>query len=313
MTAVTAISTKGLTRRFGALVATDGVDYEVPTGTVSARSGPTGAGKTTRLSLLSGYLKPTAGSGTVLGRPMGDVAALKGRLGVYPQDAALDPRRPVVAQLALWAELSGLSRSQAVAEARRALDSVDLADRADDPAGRLSHGMARRAGLAGALLGSPDLVLLDEPTAGLDPRVGHEVRELIAGLRGRVTAVVSSHNLAELQAICDHATILDHGRIVAQGPLDELTRAGAEVRVELAGPPPDLAPLTALPRVLDAREGEEPEVLVVEFDTADGTPAEEPLAAVLRHLLDAGALVREVRRGRSLERRFLELTGVAGE
>jgi len=303
-----AIRTEALTRRYGSLVANDQLDYVVPTGTVSALIGPNGAGKTTLLSLLTGYLRPSGGKGTILGRPLGDVARLKGRLGVYPQDAALDPRRTVGAQLTLWAELSGLGRREAQAEARRSLDRVGLGDRADEPAGRLSHGMARRAGIAGALLGSPDLVLLDEPTAGLDPRSAHEVRDLISGLRGRVTAVVSSHNLAELQAICDHATVLDHGRIVAQGPLDQLTRAGAEVRIVLTEPPPDVAPLLDLPRVIEARAEDDERTLLVEFDTTDGTPAEAPLADVLRHLLDAGTLVREIRRGRTLEQRFLELT-----
>lgn len=303
-----AVRTEALTRRYGALVANDALDYRVPAGSVSGLIGPNGAGKTTLLSLLTGYLRPSSGGGTVLGRPLGDVASLKGRLGVFPQDAALDPRRTVVAQLALWGELSGLARREAVAEARRSLESVGLAERADEPAGRLSHGMARRAGIAGALLGSPDLVLLDEPTAGLDPRSAHEIRKLVSGLRGRVTAVVSSHNLAELQAICDYATVLDRGRIVAQGPLDELTRAGAEVSVTLAEPFPDLAPLLSLPRVLAAGEGEDPRELVVEFDATAEAPVEEPLAGVLRALLDAGALIREVRRGRTLEQRFLELT-----
>ena len=306
-----AIRTEALTRRFGSLVAVDAIEYEVPVGAVSALIGPNGAGKTTLLSMLCGWLKPSKGGGDVLGARLGDTSALKGRLGVYPQDASLQPRRKVVHQLALWGELSGMGRDEALSSARSSLSRVGLADKADHPAGTLSHGMARRAGIAAALLGKPDLLLLDEPTAGLDPRAAHDVREILAGLRGTATVVVSSHNLSELQSICSHATILDHGRIVAQGSLDELTRAGAEVCIQLAqsARDPDLASLRQLARVraVELTKG----VLTVRFDASEEVPVEEPLAEVLKALLGSGSLVAEVRRGRSLEQRFLELTGGA--
>lgn len=304
-----AISTKGLTRRYGALTALDGVDYEVPLGAVSGLIGPNGAGKTTLLSLLCGYLRPNSGAGQVLGAELGRLPGLKGRLGVYPQDAALDGRRTVWAELTFWAELSGHGGDEARAAARMALDRVGLGDRLATPCRGLSHGMARRAGIAGALIGEPELVLLDEPTAGLDPRSAHEVRTLVARIAAEqgATVVISSHNLGELQDLCDHAVILDHGRIVAAGGLDSLTRRGAEVRIECVGAPANLAPIENLPRVLQVEATGE--LLTIRFDTSDDTPMEEPLATVLARLLEEGARIREVRQGRTLEQRFLELTG----
>jgi ABC-type multidrug transport system ATPase subunit len=301
-----AIDTRGLTRRYGSLMALDAVDYVVPKGTISGLIGPNGAGKTTLLSLLCGYLRPNAGGGDVLGAPLGDLAQLKGRLGVYPQDAQLDPRRTVWAELTFWGELSGLGRDEARSAARSALERVGLADRLSTRCKGLSHGMARRAGIAGALLGKPELVLLDEPTSGLDPRAAHEVRSLVGALEG-ATVVISSHNLAELQDLCGHAVILNHGKIVASGPLESLTNQGAEVRIECVGRPANLAPIEKIPRVLsvEATNG----MLTIRFDTSGDTPMEEPLAEVLRRLLDEGARIREVRQGRTLEERFLELTG----
>jgi ABC-2 type transport system ATP-binding protein len=309
--AAPAIRTDGLTRRFGAVTAVDDISYEVPWGAISGLIGPNGAGKTTLLSLLCGYLRPSAGGGTVLGHRFGELPALKGRLGVFPQDASLNPRRPVVHQLALWAELSGMSRAEAVAAAKRALERVGLADRARDLAGTLSHGMAKRAGIAAAFMGAPELVLLDEPTAGLDPRSAHQIRSLYSALRGRATVVVSSHNLQELQEVCDHATIVDRGRIVAQGPLDDITVADTEVRISLApssAPPPSVEALAALDGVTGAELTEDGRSVLVRFVDDPARGVEVPLAAVLRHLLDAEALISEIHRGRSLEERFLELT-----
>ncbi len=304
-----AIETTGLTRRYGSLTALDAVQYCVPAGAISGLIGPNGAGKTTLLSLLCGYLRPNAGSGTILGAPLGDLPRLKGRLGVYPQDAALDHRRTVWAELTFWAELSGLGRDEAKSASRTALGQVGLGDRLGTSCAGLSHGMARRAGIAGALLGKPDLVLLDEPTAGLDPRSAHDVRTLVATIAEEqgATVVISSHNLTELQDLCDHAVILDHGHIVASGPLESLTHGGAEVRIQCVGRPANLAPVEKLPRVLSVEATDD--LLTVRFDTSGDMPMEEPLAAVLSRLLEEGARIREVRQGRTLEQRFLELTG----
>jgi ABC-2 type transport system ATP-binding protein len=301
-----AVRTCGLTRRYGRLVAVDHVDYLVPTGSVCGLIGPNGAGKTTLISLLAGYLRPSHGSGVLLGCPLNS-AGLRGRITVLPQNATFPPRRRAVDLLTFYGELTGARAPDAAGAARAALAAVGLQDRARDRAGHLSHGMARRLGLAQACLGRPDLVLLDEPTAGLDPRTAFEVRRLIAGLRGRATVVVASHNLAELQSLCDYATILNRGRIVAQGPLDELTRADEEVRVGIRGNAPVLAEVARLEGVVEADLAEEGQLLVVRFSSHQ-VPAERGTAALLRYLLDRGTVVTSLNRGRSLEQRFLELT-----
>ncbi len=301
-----AVKTQGLTRRFGRLTAVDRVDYQVPRGSVAALIGPNGAGKTTLISMLAGYLRPQEGQGELLGFPLGH-PELRGRFTVLPQDARLPPQRRCLELLAFWGELGGLGPAEALTAAREVLHAVGLGDRAEERAGNLSHGMAKRLGLAQAFLGQPELILLDEPTAGLDPRNAFEIRRLVGQLRGRATIIVSSHNLAELQSLCDHATILSKGRIVAQGPVEELTQADQEIRIEWAGKEPDLAALRGLRPVAEAEIVEDATALLVRFSSSEVT-LDDGTAAVLRALLDGGTFVRGLSRGRSLEQRFLELT-----
>ena len=170
----------------------------------------------------------------------------------------------------------------------------------------LSHGMAKRVALAQALLGRPPLVLLDEPTAGLDPRIAHQVRQLILGMRGLQTVVVSSHNLQELEQLCDAAAILDRGRLVQAGSLAELTQQAAEFRVQVAQGTVIVPELEALPGVLSARmEGES--LLLVRFDGQAHKP-EAVISRVVAHLLQTGVLILGVSRGQRLEERVLQLT-----
>lgn len=301
-----AIETRVLTRRFGSLTAVDRVDYKVPKGCISGLIGPNGAGKTTLFSMLAGYLKPTEGGGEVLGLPLGH-PELRGRFSVLPQDARCPPQRRMIDLLTFWGELGGLGPNEARSAGHAVLHQVGLGDRADERAGNLSHGMAKRLGLAQAFLGQPELILLDEPTAGLDPRSAFEIRSVIASLRGRSTLVVSSHNLGELQDMCDHATILTQGRIVAQGPLEEITQADQEVRIGVRGEAPDLTALRSLREVAEVEPVEEGTALLVRFSSSS-VHADEGTAVVLRSLLDHGTLVTSLSRGRSLEQRFLELT-----
>lgn len=302
-----AIETAGLTRRFGKLAAVDGVSYQVPRGSISGLIGPNGAGKTTLLSMLAGFLRPSAGRGTLLGRPLGS-PEVRGRFAMLPQDAQLPPRRRVGELLAFWGELAGLAAPEARAAAREALAAVGLLDKAHERARHLSHGMAKRVGIAQAFMGQPELILLDEPTAGLDPRNSFEIRQMIANLKGRSTVVISSHNLAELQTLCDHAAILSRGRIIVQGRLDEITQADEEVRIGVTGAGVDLAALrAALPEVAESELADDGNTLLVRFSSAR-TTVEKGTAAVLRYLLDRGTLITSLARGRTLEQRFLELT-----
>jgi ABC-2 type transport system ATP-binding protein len=233
-----AIRAVGLTKRFQSKAAVDSVTLSIAVGSVYGLIGPNGAGKTTTFSMLAGYLRPTEGSVEVLGFAPSAVDALRARLGVLPQDAVLPPSDTVGELLIHLARIQGLPQNRALEASHVALDEVAGGAWWGQRCSSLSHGMAKRVALAQALLGGPEVVLLDEPTAGLDPRVAWEMRQLIKAktdARGRRrTIVISSHNLQELEEICDGAAILDRGRLVASGTMAELTAANEEVRIELA-------------------------------------------------------------------------------
>ena len=289
--------------------ALDGFDLEVPTGVISGVVGPNGAGKTTLFSVICGYLRPDAGEVDVLGQGPFDPWRLKGRLGALPQDASLDDRLTCVEFLLYVARLQGLPRRDAEGEAHRTLGELNLAERAADKIGSLSHGMRRRLASASALLGHPELVLLDEPTSGLDPAQSRDLRQVLLRMRGRSTLLVSSHNLDELERICDHLVLVDHGRCTRQGTVDEITGRGRHVAWELG---PGEVPLEALREALpDHGWTWEPGVAgghLVQIpppdDDLDGSSV-----VVARLLADASVAIRAVRRGRSLEESYLEGEG----
>ena len=167
--------------------------------------------------------------------------------------------------------------------------------------------MAKRVALAQALIGDPEVVLLDEPTAGLDPRVAYEVREIVRSRKGRCTLIVSSHNLHELEQICDAAAILDRGRLVAEGTMAELTAATEEIRIKLAPGPVPIGPVREIPFVTRADFDEERRELVVHFERR-AADAETVIGATLMALLQNGARVSGVSKGRGLEQRVMEMT-----
>jgi ABC-type multidrug transport system ATPase subunit len=314
-----AIRVSGLTKRFQSKTAVDGVTLSIQIGSVYGLIGPNGAGKTTTFSMLAGYLRPTAGSVEVLGFAPSAVDALRARLGVLPQDAVLPPSDTVGEFLVHLARIQGLSRDKALEASRGALDEVAGGAWWGQRCASLSHGMAKRVALAQALLGDPEVVLLDEPTAGLDPRVAWEMRQLIKAKtdsRGRRrTILISSHNLHELEEICDGAAILDRGRLVASGSMAELTAANEEVRIELApgtrrGTEPgqvSLAPIRDLPTVsaVDFDDERCALAITVKRQQAD---AETVIGQVLLILLHNQVRISGVVKGRGLERRVMDLT-----
>ena len=199
---------------------------------------------------------------------------------MLPQDADLPAYLDVGTPLTTWARLSGELRPEAAA--RVALERVQLADTWDASPRALSHGMAKRVALAQALLGEPALLLLDEPTAGLDPRAAAEVRTLLGRLRGQRTVIISSHNLTELEQLCDAVTVLDHGKVVQDGTLAEVTRRGAEFSVQVSQgdvPRPEVRALQRWPAPSCHPQGRSG------CGCADAPPAEDVLASVLETLL----------------------------
>jgi ABC-2 type transport system ATP-binding protein len=296
-------------KRFGAIQALGGFTLQVPKGAFFGLVGPNGAGKTTAFSLACGFLRPDAGELEILGGSGFHPVRLKGRLSAMPQDAALGRETRCLDHLVFFARLQGLSAGKARREADRVLEELGLAERRDSKTKTLSHGMLRRLAVAQALLGAPELVLLDEPTSGLDPRHAHELRELLRRVHGAGrTLVVSSHNLHELEALCDHVAFVDRGVVVAAGSTDVVTGRGQEVQIGL-GPGP--APLAGVERALAGDRlvwDADRRLIRIAFQPTPDRQAEEVIGLALRALLDGGARIAEVRRGASLETRFLEMT-----
>jgi ABC-type multidrug transport system ATPase subunit len=304
-----------VTKRFGVKTAVDDVTLSVPMGQVYGLIGPNGAGKTTTFSMMAGYLRPTEGSLEILDFAPTAVDELRSRVGVLPQDALLPANDLVGDFLVHMARLQDIPDDKAEELARQALVDVEGKDWWGQRCGSLSHGMAKRVAVAQAFLGAPDVVLLDEPTAGLDPRVAWEMRQLIKSKKGRATIIISSHNLQELEEICDAAAILDRGRVIASGPISELTAANEEIRIKVApgtkrGTQPGQVPvakLEELPIVRTIQFDEEDREILVSFERSKAD-AETVIGAVLWVLLQAQVRISGVAKGRGLEQRVMDLT-----
>lgn len=206
------IEVQQVTKKYGSNTALDNVEFSLESGAPVALVGPNGAGKTTLFSLLCGYIQPSAGKINILGHSPGD-SALFGRLSALPQDAQLDPRFSIAMQLNFYARLQGMSSKQAKTDTLRVLDMVGLIDAAKSLPTELSHGMRKRATIAQALLGSPEIVMLDEATAGLDPANAKEIRAIVADHADSVNFILSSHDLNELERLCDRVLYLENGRL----------------------------------------------------------------------------------------------------
>jgi ABC-2 type transport system ATP-binding protein len=313
-TAEIAVRLKKITKRFGAKIAVDDVSLQIKAGSVYGLIGPNGAGKTTTFSMMAGFLKPTSGTIEVLGFYPQQTDMLRSRVGVLPQDAILPPIEKVGEFLTTLARLQMVPAKDAQSMSRAVLEEVGGSEWWNVKCGALSHGMAKRVQLAQALLGSPDVVLLDEPTSGLDPRSAYEVRQLIKNRRRRCTLIVSSHNLQELEEICDAAAILDRGRLVTSGSMNELTASTQEVHVKIAGSGGKSAEqsipmgkVRELPSVGGVEWDDDKSELVINFDRKNAD-AEAVIAHVLWLLLNEKVRISGVTKGRSLEARVMDLT-----
>jgi ABC-type multidrug transport system ATPase subunit len=296
-------------KRFGAIEALRGLDLEVPRGSLFGLIGPNGAGKTTAFSIACGFLSPDAGEVSILDTGPFHPHRLKGRMTALPQDAFLGAETRCLEHLEYYGRLQGMSAPEARRQGERLLDEVGLGERRQAKARTLSHGMLRRLTVAQALLGEPELILLDEPTSGLDPRHAHELRELLRRTRrdGR-TLVISSHNLPELEALCDHVAFIDHGILRAAGATDAVTGKGQEVEIELEATESALDSLRAALAGDTVTWDEGARLVRIVFEPGEGRAAEDVIGQALRLLLDAGARIGGVRRGTSLERKFLEMS-----
>jgi lipooligosaccharide transport system ATP-binding protein len=239
-----AISIRGVVKRFGAIVAVDGLDLEVPAGACFGLLGPNGAGKSTTMRMLTAQALADTGAITVLGYEMPrESKQARMEMGVVPQLDNLDVELTCRQILTVFARLYRVPKGERAAAVQRALELANLAPRADTIVRELSGGMRRRLLVGRGLIHQPRLVLLDEPTVGLDPQVRQELWSLIDGLRERgVTVMMSTHYIEEAERLADVVAVMSKGKIVAQGTPAELVRAYAGEQVlEVYGPPARLA------------------------------------------------------------------------
>lgn len=214
-----AIETHGLSKHFGQRKAVDGLTINIPSGTIAGFIGPNGAGKTTTIRLLLGLVRPSAGSATILGKPLNEPRSYLPRVGALVEAPAFYPSLSGRTNLEVLARLGGYSRSRV----SQLLELVELSDRARDRVGGYSQGMKQRLGVAMALLPDPDLLILDEPANGLDPLGIIQMRDLLRGLREQgKTIFLSSHLLGELEQITDWLVMLNQGKAIFSGPARDL-------------------------------------------------------------------------------------------
>jgi ABC-2 type transport system ATP-binding protein len=245
---VTMLQAQGIVMRYGPRTAVDGVDLTVAPGEILGLLGPNGAGKTTLLRRLAGLLPGTAGTVDLGGGDPAVDPAARARLGYLPEDPPLYADDIALQYVTYLAGLSGVPRANRKEAAREALERVGAAKLSGRLIGRLSKGQRQRVALAGAIVHRPDVLLLDEPSEGLDPRQMVALRTLLGDLKKKASIVFSTHLLAEAQAVCDRVVVIDQGRIVLDRPAGA---AANRIRVEVAGAAsPDLrAALLAVPGV----------------------------------------------------------------
>jgi ABC-2 type transport system ATP-binding protein len=299
-----------LTRRYGGTLALDSVSFKVAPGEVAGFLGPNGAGKSTCLKILTGSLAPDGGRARIGGEDVvANSLAVRRLIGFMPETVPLYPESPVGELLRFVAELKGVPRRERDDHLAGISARTGIADVQGKLVGHLSKGYRQRVGLAQALVGDPPVLILDEPTAGLDPHQIVEIRELIRGLRGHKTVLLSSHILTEVSQVCDRVLILDKGRLVCEESAGSLARYGAGDKhaVSLTWDGDREAVGAALAGVVGVDEvrltADGAEVLI------GGNPVEVKPRLVESVLAAGGRLQRLEEHGPTLEDLFLRLTG----
>jgi lipooligosaccharide transport system ATP-binding protein len=299
------IKASGLTKRFGDFTAVDGIDFELRRGEAFGFLGPNGAGKSSTMRMIGCVSPPTGGELTILGMdPVRDGPAIRARLGVVPQEDTLDAELTVRENLLIYGRYFGLPRPVIAERTARLLDFVQLSERADDHVEPLSGGMKRRLTIARSLINEPEILILDEPTTGLDPQARHVVWDRLFRLKQQgVTLILTTHYMDEAEQLCDRLVVMDGGRIAAEGSPRELietysSREVLELRFAVA----------------------EHEIAAAKLAHAPAERIEVLADRVLLYVADGDAVLDEVRglglepltslvRRSTLEDVFLRLTG----
>jgi ABC-2 type transport system ATP-binding protein len=306
-----AVRARGLVKRYGSTTALAGIDLEVPTGTVTAVLGPNGAGKTTAVRILTTLSEPDEGEATVAGFDVRtQPTEVRRRIGLAAQDATLDPLLTGRENLIMLAQLHQLGRAQSAQRATELLEEFSLTDAADRVVSGYSGGMRRRLDLAATLVSNPQVLFLDEPTTGLDPRARKDLWDVLETLVCRGTTVLlTTQYLDEAERLADDIVVVDHGRVIARGDARKLKRevGGEHLHVVVA----DADQLTAAARVVAGIVGDEPDIdagaASITVPTSRGLDVVVGVAAALR---DAAIPVEDLGlRQPTLDEVFLTLTG----
>lgn len=308
------ISVERLNRTYGSLHAVRDVSFTISPGEVIGLLGPNGAGKTTIMKMMCGYLEPSSGRVTINGVDVAqDTKLAQSFIGYLPENLPVYPEMTVVAYLEYAASLRGIAEGDQAAEIRRILDATDLRGRAMDKIGALSRGLKQRVGVAQALLGNPKVLVLDEPTNGLDPTQTLQMRELVRKLAQTSTVIISTHILSEVEAVCDRVLMVRSGALVLDSRLDELTQAGTiNLRTSL-----NAAALQPLLQSIGGIKGFQfqPQQGVTEcrIKLGDQASANNICAALAKKIIEAnGELYQLHREQRDLETLFRELNSGEG-
>jgi ABC-2 type transport system ATP-binding protein len=312
------ITVNGLTKRYAHTTAVDQISFEVQKGQIVGFLGPNGAGKTTTMRMLTCFLTPTSGAATVAGFDILDQPLeVKKRIGYLPETPPLYPEMRVGEYLRFVGQLKGLAASDLGAKVDYACERCAVADVRNKLIGKLSKGYRQRVGLAQAIIHNPDVLILDEPTAGLDPKQINETRDLIKSLAGDHTIILSTHILPEVSQTCEQVIIINKGKIVATDSVTNLqhrARSGESVLVEVAGRNGSLDPaavqrkleqIAGVIRVVPKADGQRR--VIFEVETSKDRPVR---ADVARAVVESGWDLNELRPAAlSLEEIFLQLTG----
>ena len=312
------ITVKGLTKRYARNTAVDHISFEVQKGQIVGFLGPNGAGKTTTMRMLTCFLTPSGGSATVAGFDiLEQPLEVKKRIGYLPETPPVYPEMRVGEYLSFVGQLKGLSGSDLPTRVGYACERCSVADVRNKLIGKLSKGYRQRVGLAQAIIHNPDVLILDEPTAGLDPKQINETRDLIKSLAGDHTIILSTHILPEVSQTCEQVLIINKGKIVATDSVSNLqnrARSGESVLVEVAGRNGTLDPaavqrrleqVAGVSRVVSKADGQKRIIFEVE-----GSKSQSMRGDVARAVVESGWNLNELRAAAmSLEEVFLQLTG----
>jgi ABC-2 type transport system ATP-binding protein len=304
------LQVRGVSKTYGQIRALTDIDLEVPAGGIFGIVGPNGAGKTTLFSILCGFLGADKGEVIVAGnvvRPNHPPPG--GMLTILPQDARFLPSVPLGKQLRFYAELTGLDRRAAETEVRRVLEMVGLPEVYGRLGSTLSHGMYKRVGIAQAFIGSPRVIILDEPTAGLDPHAAREIHHQLRSITSSQTVIVSSHNLSEIEDLCNAVAILKQGRVARVSTMESLLSQATEVSFRLAEEPKAdlISALEGLPYVTGARWDKGAGRLRVDINTAT-LPADEAGGELVKFFVGRNVKFMDLQVGANLEERFIRET-----